>query len=485
MRLHLVIAVMLVAGVAAAAEPQFPVIQSDKPLTLDSLISLGFTYNPTLRQTALDTRLNAIGKMNAIGNFLPSVNVGMSFSQSHYLTTTYANPDGQVLSYPKPAETYTDYVVVWADTAADSSLSNPRLQKITYTTLEQPAPQGDTRSSSWYVSLSEPLFEGGQRYFLYRMAQTQEQINNLNVEDGKKSLARNIAQQVMIVLTQERLLELNKKLRDQQQDAYDLAKARFEVGAVTELDVLQAQIVLGTAENTITSTQRDLQAQREALNQLLGIDLKSSFPLEAATDVTPFQFDIGELVSQAYRNRTDLLVAGLSVERAQHNVNVYRANYLPRATLGAQWSRSEQSGTSENWTLEPRNRNSSVSLSLSWNLFDGFTREYDIKTQMVARDRSIEAERALRLSVEKDVRDAYYNLENVFNQLQITARNRELAERTLNLERERYRLGAASQLDLRDAQVTYARAETDHLQKTLEYQSSLIALELAVGRSLR
>jgi outer membrane protein TolC len=76
-------------------------------------------------------------------------------------------------------------------------------------------------------------------------------------------------------------------------------------------------------------------------------------------------------------------------------------------------------------------------------------------------------------------------LNNVFNQLQITTRNRELAERQLNLERERYRLGATSALALRDAQVVYAQAETDHLQKMLEYQSSLIALELAVGRPVR
>ncbi|MBU1983156.1 TolC family protein, partial [bacterium] len=335
------------------------------------------------------------------------------------------------------------------------------------------------------LSLNESVFEGGRRYFLYRMAKVQENINDQSVENARKSLSRQIAQQVVLVLTQEKLLDLNIKLRDQRQDAYDLAQARFAVGSVTELDVLQAQIQLGSAENAVTSARRDLQAQKEALNQLLGIDLVSDFPLEETEQVSPFEFDVDALVEEAYRNRTDLRMADLTVQRAKHNLRVYQSDYLPQISLGAQWSRSEQSGKKETWTLDPRNENSYYSLNIRWTLFDGFTREYNTASRRIERDKAIESKRALRLQVEKEVRDAYYNLENVFNQLGITSRNRELAQRQLNLERERYRLGATSQLGLRDAQVTYAQAETEHLQKTLEYQSSLIALDLAVGKALR
>jgi outer membrane protein len=178
-------------------------------------------------------------------------------------------------------------------------------------------------------------------------------------------------------------------------------------------------------------------------------------------------------------------MADLAVTRAKQNLRVYQSDYLPQISLGAQWSRSEQSGKKETWTLDPRNENSSYSLNIRWTLFDGFTREYNTASRRIERDKAMESKRALRLQVEKEVRDAYYNLENVFNQLGITSRNRELAQRQLDLERERYRLGATSQLGLRDAQVTYAQAETEHLQKTLEYHSSLIALDLAVGKALR
>ena len=468
---------------AVLAAPTFPTVNSTTPLSLDSLIALGFENSPELRQTALDTKLNRIGMMNAIGNFLPQVSVGMSFSETHYENQTFVNPDGSVATYPV-TESFTEQYIIW-DTSATGELSNPRLSEPVTITQIVDVPEGSSRASRMYLSLNESIFEGGRRYFLYRQAKVQKDINNLSVEDGQKALAAQIAQQVVLVITQEKLLELNRKLRDQRKDAYDLAKARFDVGAVTELDVLQAQIELNTGENAITSSERDLQASREALNQILGIDLRSTYPLQEAEGVTPFEFNLDQLVSDAYANRTDLRIAELTVARSAHNVNVYRSDYLPRVNFGAQWDRSEVSGTTENWTQNPRNKDATYSLSLSWNLFDGFTREYNIATQRVSYLRAQESERQLRLATEKQVRDAYYNLENVYKELQITEQNRDLADRQLNLERERYRLGATSQLSLRDAQVVYARAETEHLQKVLEYQSTVIALELSVGKPLR
>ncbi|MBU1920029.1 TolC family protein [bacterium] len=463
----------LLTCTAAFAETTYPLIQSDTPLSLDSLIAIGNSYNPAVRQAGFDKQLNKIGNLAAIGNFLPQISLGASFSENHFESPTYINSDGSVSTYPT--------TIISSELAIDDN--GDVYQRVD--TLSIGVPEGKTRSSSYNVSASLSLFEGGRRIFLYRYARNQAKINELSLLDAQKTLARGIAQQVVSVLSTQKLLDLNKKLRDQRKDAYDLAKARFDVGAVTELDVLQAEIELGSAENSIRSTERDLQAQREALNQLLGIDLRSSYPIAEATDITPYQFDVEQLIESANQYRTDLEIAVRQINQAKHSLNAARSDYLPRLTIGATRSRSEQSGAGESFTLNPRNKNTSYWLSASWNLFDGFTREYNIATYRVARNRALENERDLRLSIEKSVRDAYSSLATVFDQMQTTERNRDLAERTLNLERERYRLGATSALSLRDAQVTYAQAETDNLSKQLEYQSTLIALELAVGQTLR
>lgn len=450
------LAALFFASCAAFAQSSFPLITSSQPLTIDSLIQIGYQYNSNVRTVQQDLKLNNIAKLNAVGQFLPTLDLGGSLSESHFKTSTFVRDDGTVGSYP----------------IIEDSI-----------TIE--GPEGESRSSSQFVSMDLLVFDGLKRWYLYKMAKNQEKINELTVGDAKKTLARSVAAQSVLVLTQQKFLELTKKLRDQRKDAFDLAKARFDVGAVTELDVLQAQIELGKAENDIKQAERDLSAARETLNQILGVDLKSDYPIAEPADLSPPAYTVDDLIHSAYENRTDLALADFAADQARLDLKYSRQNYLPTASLGATWSRNEQSGSSEPWTLNPRNRNSTYSLSLRWNIFDGFSRELGIASKKVSRFKADERARQLRLSLEKDVRKAYYDLENSFAQVQTTENNRDLAQRTLDLERERYRLGATSQLALRDAQVTYARAETDHLSKQLEVQSNMIALELAVGRRLR
>ncbi|MBU1937665.1 TolC family protein [bacterium] len=461
-------------GLLFAGGTKNPLIQSTVPLGLDSLQRIALKYNPDVRRASIDTRINRIGKANAVGSFLPTVTVGLQFSENQYYSPTFINPDGSVSTYPI---TYTDTVLYWDENAQEV---RRRVETRTYE-----AEEGKNRGSSMYLSLQETIFQGGQRLFQFRRALKTADFNDATLLNTQKILDQSVAQNVVLVLTGEKMVTLAQKLLEQRRDLLELAQARFEVGTVTQLDVLQAEIDVGSAENDSSNAARNLQAARENLNELLGINLKSSFPLEEIPMMGPLKFDLDGLVETAYKHRTDLRMAELSVGISKDMVRETYSGYLPTATAGVTFSRSEQSGASESFTLSPRSRNTSYSLSAHWTLFDGLSRESSVVSARIARDKAYEEERALRLSIEKEVRDAYYNLQKVFDQSIITEKNRDLAEKTLDLERERYRLGATSQLNLRSAQLTYTQAETENLSKILEYHSQLIALELAVGKKLR
>ena len=468
------LALLLCPAILCAAEAENPRIISSVPLGLDSLRHIARKYNPDVRKAALGTKINRIGKASAVGAFLPTVTVGLQFSENQYYYPTFLKPDGSVETYPIIR---TDTVAYW------DANSQQWLARVDTSTLE--AEEGKNRSSSMYLSLQETIFQGGQRLFELRQALKQADLNDATLLNTQKGLDQAVAEKMVLVLIAEEMVTLSQKLLQQRKDALELARARFEVGSVTQLDVLQAEIDVGTAENDSSSAKRDLQASREGLNELLGIDLESSYLLEDISVIGPLQYDLGALVTAAYDNRTDLRMAELSAGIANDAVGIVYGSYLPVVTAGVTFSRSEQSGASESFTLSPRSRNTSYSLSAYWPLFNGLTRERSVVSARIARDQARESQRALRLSIEKAVRDGYYNLQKVFEQSLITERNRALAEKTLELERERYRLGATSQLNLRSAQLTYAQAETQNLSKILEYHSQLIALELAVGKRLR
>jgi outer membrane protein len=69
--------------------------------------------------------------------------------------------------------------------------------------------------------------------------------------------------------------------------------------------------------------------------------------------------------------------------------------------------------------------------------------------------------------------------------VRLEERNRALAREQLQLQQRRYAMGAASLLELLDAQTTLSTAEQQYLNALYDFHWNLIRLEAAVGRGLR
>jgi outer membrane protein TolC len=454
--------------------PETPLLQSDTPFGPDELYQVALRNNP-------DAELSGIAKRSAWGTLLPSLNVGYQISQNEYYQPTYTNPDGSIASYPYSQWIPVPVVLTDPDSGYQYYGWNPNDSLL----LTYPIPEGKSRTSYGWLSLQETIRLGGQQFFTIQNARVNSRLNDLTVRASENDLQYAVRQNYYGVLANQRLLDLAQKILEQRQEQLRLAKARYEIGSVTELDVMQAEIDVGNQENVIVAAENNVKLAREELNSTLGVDLDSQYPL--ADDYTIFEprYDIEQLVRNAGLARPDYLAAFEQETYQKNMVNMRRGEFLPDLTASLSHSRSQNSGGSEDFTLNPRNRNTSMSLSLSWNLFAGFADQAQYEQSRVdLRNSRFDAKKQEQM-VEKEVRQAYYILMQTYEQSRITEKNRELASRQLELERERYRLGAASQLNLRVAQVVYEQAEGDHIAKIFSFWSSLAALERAVGQKMR
>ena len=80
---------------------------------------------------------------------------------------------------------------------------------------------------------------------------------------------------------------------------------------------------------------------------------------------------------------------------------------------------------------------------------------------------------------------AYWNLTTARQSVDLEETNRSLAHEQLELARERYRLGAASFIELQDAETVTARADRAYVDAVYAFHEAIAALESAVGRPLR
>jgi outer membrane protein len=127
----------------------------------------------------------------------------------------------------------------------------------------------------------------------------------------------------------------------------------------------------------------------------------------------------------------------------------------------------------------------SANLVVSLPIFTGFSRSLRLSQARAQQEDADEDVRARRLAVRSDVQARYLGLQTAFQAIAVQKSSREAARDQLRLAQDRYRLGAGTALELSDAQTAVQRAEGDYVTSVYDYHKAIVALEAAVGRSLR
>ncbi len=125
------------------------------------------------------------------------------------------------------------------------------------------------------VSLTFPFFDGGLRKAELREVEAKRRQAELAVEDVKKTVAVDVENAYLELLTQKEILQ---SLRDQlafARDNYDAVSRQFEFGLADSLDVMDANTVLVTAERQLADAQYNYQLSFLLVKRATGTLLKA------------------------------------------------------------------------------------------------------------------------------------------------------------------------------------------------------------------
>jgi outer membrane protein TolC len=92
---------------------------------------------------------------------------------------------------------------------------------------------------------------------------------------------------------------------------------------------------------------------------------------------------------------------------------------------------------------------------------------------------------ALRQSILLEVNQVYADLESAAARIDVMESSLRKARESLELAEGRYKAGVGPSIEMTDAQVAAARAETDHIQALYDYQLAAARLYKAMGRAER
>jgi multidrug efflux system outer membrane protein len=304
----------------------------------------------------------------------------------------------------------------------------------------------------------------------------------LATEEARKtaqiSLIASVANTYLTMLADDELLAITEQTVKTREESDRLTRLRFENGVVSKLELQQSASLVETARATLAQFQRQRAQDANLLTLLVGQPIPDNLAPGTTLAATELPDLPAGMPSDLLAARPDIRAAEQQLIAANANIGAARANYFPRISLtGSVGSAStELSGLfksgSFGWTFAPQ------AVLPIFNL--GRTRA-GVDAARSGRDIAVaQYERSIQTAF-REVADALAGQATFSEQLR-AQRAVALAEQDrFNLSDLRYRSGAASYLDLLDAQRSLFQAQQLAVQANLQRLQNQVTLYRVLG----
>lgn len=395
---------------------------------------------------------------------------------------------------------------------------------------------------SYYTSsysLGVQLGVDGSMFYRIGQEKSRRDVVLARIDAAEQTLRANVTRHYLVALRSRDAVALARSELSRAQANMALAEARHAVESVTVLEVKQAEVERGRAEVELLRAESGYETARLRLLQLIGVEPSGAVELTTAVEVFEPHWEADALVRVAMGGQPELDVARSSQAAARSEVGIARSAFWPRlmmstglsgfsrrvgsdqylldqAQVAVQNAREECMSVNElfarlNPPLPPQdcggivftddmrgdlldgnrrfpfnfdNEPLSLSVGVSVPIFQGLGRQRQLDAARAGEEVARLRLRAEELRVRTDVVASLGELETAYRAVRLEERNSELAADQLRLARERYRVGAASFIELMEAETMKARADRSHLLGVYAFQEALTALEAAVGQEL-
>ncbi|MFA8356915.1 TolC family protein [Burkholderia ubonensis] len=264
------------------------------------------------------------------------------------------------------------------------------------------------------------------------------------------------------------------------QETFDATVARQRMGVAAQSDVLQAATALAKARLAEQQARADERSSQATLLYALGIDPSKSLQLgePAYANNQSTVEDLKYWFDAAAERHPAIVAAKAQWEAAQAKVKATRAEGLPTIDLTGNFY---QNGY-PNQGLQPvRSNVTTVGLTLTIPLFEGFSREYRVSSAQAAAEQSEGQFEDATHQVLTDVIKAHASAVSAATNLQSSEDLMRAAEASFESSRRRYKRGAADILELLSVQSAFADAKTERVRSIANWNSTRLNLAAAAG----
>lgn len=349
-------------------------------------------------------------------------------------------------------------------------------------------------SSGFASSLSLKL-----NYELYKFNAT-----SLNVEASKEKIrSLNYKECDIVNEAKLKLLEIYHKILDYREkiglynelkevykDIYELSKRLYEAGDIQKTLLANRAIELVEVDDILINLKKQSEELLSEISNLSGMDIKSSDELDALPSANLNSFNSSNLDMSLNANsinsnfkstkNTDYSFPSFEQTAKAKELNALIASkqliyeskkkdYFPAVYLYAKYDFYGDDKDSLRRSIDDTQRNGyRIGLSISYNLFDGFSRESEIKSALIEVSLAKEQLEEARREYEKDIRNLKYDLHSAKDKIKTSLDLKDNSSELLTMSKRLNKSGEAEKLLVYQSMIK-------HLENTIKFNESLLA----------
>ena len=340
---------------------------------------------------------------------------------------------------------------------------------------------GNSSNTSVSMGLSSrvDLFTGFRRGADRRAANATRDAADAGLIDARSQVALTTTQTFFDALAAGQLARVREASVRRAEEQLKTSIAKLHSGSATRSDSLRSLVTLGTARvQQVEATTQLIQAEAElgrlvgANGQVSAVDDSAYYRLLPAVDSTAIREE-AESASPQIRS------ADASANAARAFVSSSRSGYWPTLSLGGStnWNGSN-AGSYQLFNTRQ------LSLTMSWSIFNRFVREQNIAIRESSFDAAVATAANAHRQVQSSLTGQLALLDAAALRIEITTTSVQAAEEDLRVQNERYRVGAATIVDVLTSQEALTQAGVDAVNARFDYLRAKAQIEALIGHSL-
>lgn len=414
-----------------------------KQWTLQECVSHALENNISVKQSALDLALTETEKLEAIGNFLPSLNANASASKNTGLSL---NP------------------------------TNNQLENTTF------------GSASAAINVGLTLFDGLRNVRQLQRSKLSELAAQYRLDKMKDDIALAVANAYLQVLLNKANLEVARSQNLVTMEQLDRTNDLVDAGVLPRGDLLEIKATDASEKQRIAVAENTVKISLISLAQLLLIKDYSNFDIaDEAYEIIDGGIankDVSEIIQSAGQTRSEVKIAQKNVDLARKDLQISRGAYYP--TLSAFFgynTRYADNDPLDREFVEQLYLNDGIGYGLQLNvpIFNGFSARSNVKRNKInLKNTEYQLEQA-QLDLESNVYQAYVDANGALKAYEAAKVALESQELAYQYAKDRYDVGLTNAFDFSQAKLRYDNAKIEENRTKFDYIFKLKVLELYFG----